>query len=251
MSSMPVPAERVGRNERELTAKNCVLLFVKYPTPGHVKVRLISRSTPYNVVHLYRYFVVDLLTTLNRSHVFLYIVHHPPSALEQFKTWLGEDYQYLAQKGTDLGERLNHAFQTAFSRGFQQVIALASDVPDLCEAVIPRAFQVLRIEDTVIGPSPDGGYYLIGFQSDSFHSAIFDDISWSTDQVFPQTYAKLQKSGRSVHVLTPWRDVDTVADLQALIQRNVNTNFRDSHTMTYLRPYQATILSEGTREGVS
>jgi rSAM/selenodomain-associated transferase 1 len=233
-----------------LTEQDCILFFVKYPASGQVKVRLKSNSIPYNVVDLYRNFVLDMLAMLKRSHICFYVVYHPSDALELFKTWLHNNLQYLSQQGNDLGERLDCAFQTAFARGHQRVIALGSDVPDLNDLVLSRAFQVLRTDDAVIGPSPDGGYYLIGFQATSFSSTFFDDISWSSDIVFSQTCAKLRKIGRSVQVLTPWRDVDTVIDLQALIQRNEKTDFRCSHTMTYLRPYQRALLAYRTREGV-
>ena len=188
---------------------------------------------------------------LNHSSVFFYVVYHPSGALEQFRTWLGYDCHYLSQKGNELGERLRFAFQTLFSEGFRQVIALASDVPDLCVSVITRAFQVLRTSDAIVGPSPDGGYYLIGFQASSFSSTIFDDISWSSDKVLPQTCAKLQTLGRSFQLLSPWRDVDKVTDLRALVRRNLNTDFRFSHTMTYLRPYYVSLLSERTRGRVT
>jgi rSAM/selenodomain-associated transferase 1 len=187
---------------------------------------------------------------LNRSRVFFYIVYHPPDALEQFKNWLGNNYHYLFQKGNNLGERLKFAFQKAFSKGFEQVIALASDVPDLNVSVIKKAFHALQTVEAVIGPSPDGGYYLIGFQSTSFHSTIFDGISWSSDKVFSQTYTKFNNLGLDVKFLTPWRDVDTVTDLKTLIKRNENKYFTSSYTMAYLRPYYSYLNNERICEDV-
>jgi rSAM/selenodomain-associated transferase 1 len=231
-----------------LIEKNCVLFFVKYPAPGQVKVRLKSETIPYNVVELYRNFVLDMLLMLQRSRLRFYVVYHPSDALDQFRTWLPDKLQYLLQQGKDLGERLEWAFQFAFSRGYQRVIALGSDIPDLSSSILNRAFEALRTNDAVIGSSPDGGYYLIGFQATSFSSTVFTDIPWSSDTVFSQTCAKLRKIGRNVHFLPPWSDVDTVIDLQTLLRRNLTTGFRCSHTMTYLRPYQAALLAYQSRE---
>jgi len=213
-------------------------------------MRLISKAIPYNVVDLYRNFILDMLSMLNRSRVFFYIVYHPPDTLEQFRNFLGNNYHYLSQKGNNLGERLKSAFQKAYSKGFKKVIALASDVPDLNVSVIKKAFHFLQTAEAVIGPSPDGGYYIIGFQSTSFQPTLFDEIPWSSDRVFPQTYAKLNNLGLDTKLLTPWRDVDTVTDLQALIKRNENTFFTSSHTLEYLRPYYSCLCSERTSKDV-
>lgn len=237
------------KERRLLAEKNCVLFFVKYPAPGQVKVRLKSQTIPYSVVDLYRNFVLDLLSMLQRSSLCYYVVYHPSDALDQFRTWLHDELQYFPQQGKDLGERLDCAFQTAFARGHQRVIALGSDIPDLSSSILKGACEALRTDDVVIGSSPDGGYYLIGFQATSFSSTVFTGIRWSSDTVFSQTCAKLRKIGRSVHFLPPWRDVDTVIDLQALLQRNQTTGFQRSHTMTYLRPYQAALLAYQSREG--
>jgi glycosyltransferase A (GT-A) superfamily protein (DUF2064 family) len=86
----------------------------------------------------------------------------------------------------------------------------------------------------VIGPSSDGGYYLIGFSKAHFLPDIFDGISWSTEYVFQQTIDVLKGHSTDVHILPQWFDVDTPADLRELIERNRNTAFNKSKTFTYL-----------------
>jgi glycosyltransferase A (GT-A) superfamily protein (DUF2064 family) len=111
---------------------------------------------------------------------------------------------------------------------------MASDSPDLPEIVLLEAYRKLKIHDVVIGPTIDGGYYLIGFKNTSFLPEIFEDIRWSTSVVFKQTIEKLNKLGYNFHVLPLWMDVDTIKDLKDLVKRGMNTDFRHSNTMNLI-----------------
>jgi rSAM/selenodomain-associated transferase 1 len=217
-----------------LITKVCVLLFVKYPVKGIVKVRLTSHIEPEMVVELYRNFVLDLLSMLTQSGISFLVVYDPEDSLQRFERWLGTNYEYIPQIGCNLGERLKHGFVEAFSREFQCVLALASDIPDLPVDVLLKACEALETEDVVIGPSPDGGYYLIGFQRTTFLSKTFEGITWSSDKVLNETISQLKMAGRSVRFLPLWSDVDTYEDLQALIRRGTKTDFCSSNTMKYL-----------------
>ena len=86
----------------------------------------------------------------------------------------------------------------------------------------------------VIGPSFDGGYYLIGFRHDTFLPEAFDGICWSTETVFSETLTIVKNAGRRLYILPRWNDIDTCNDLEDLIERNQNTDFRRSMTFSYL-----------------
>jgi len=111
---------------------------------------------------------------------------------------------------------------------------MGSDSPDLPEEVIIEAREALEIHDAVIGPSLDGGYYLIGFKSNAFLPKAFEGITWSTDAVFRETMARLKEAVRDVFILPPWNDVDTFDDLIGLCKSIRNPNFSSSETMKYL-----------------
>ena len=115
---------------------------------------------------------------------------------------------------------------------------MASDCPDLPEEILLEANSALENHDAVIGPSTDGGYYLIGFQRTTFSSKAFEGIAWSTASVFKETIEKLKHERRTIQVLPEWSDVDTFEDLKALATRSGNSIFGSSSTMKYLNDHQ-------------
>ncbi|MCJ7698085.1 MAG: TIGR04282 family arsenosugar biosynthesis glycosyltransferase [Thermoplasmata archaeon] len=213
----------------------CVLCFVKYPEKGQVKLRLAADLDKDIVVELYRNFVLDTLSTLKKLDVQLRICFSPLNAQKKFREWLGSSYSYVPQEGNDLGERMKNGFCYPFTEGFRRVILVGSDSPDLPGDFLRNAIVELQTHDIVLGPSSDGGYYLIGFRDDTFLPSMFDGISWSSSTVFQETIAKVKNAGRSLSLLPAWSDVDSISDLKNLVRRNRNTPFKSSHTISYLR----------------
>ena len=168
-------------------SKNSILFFVKYPMAGRVKTRLAEQIGHDATMALYRNFITDILTTLKDLDVNLRIVFDPPDSKEQFQHWLGKNYSYIPQTDQDLGQRMKNTFLQTFSEGFKSVIVIGSDSPDLPKEYLELAFTALDKSDVVIGPSSDGGYYLIGFTMDSFLPETFDQINWSSNTVFEWT----------------------------------------------------------------
>jgi glycosyltransferase A (GT-A) superfamily protein (DUF2064 family) len=110
---------------------------------------------------------------------------------------------------------------------------VGSDSPDLADTIINDAFELIDC-DAVIGPAFDGGYYLIGFKRSTFLPEIFEGIPWSTDIVFESTIEILEKYNYKIHVLPEWRDIDRLNDLAALVDRNRETEFANSRTMSFI-----------------
>jgi uncharacterized protein len=212
----------------------CILLFVKFPGEGDVKTRLSKESVPGFVETLYRNFVLDLLETLKTGKWPIIINYHPPESGNAISKWLGENYLYAPQNGSDLGERMKNAFKEAFAAGFSKAVIIGSDMPDLELSVLSEAFSALDSDDAVLGPAMDGGYYLIGFRQTCFLPKAFESISWGTDSVFRDTVKILEKRRCSVNMLPDLRDVDTIDDLRALFYRNRNSAFAESRTMKYI-----------------
>ncbi len=216
-------------------SENCVLFFVKHPAYGRVKSRLAEQIGQDAATDLYKSFVSDILTTLHAISVNFKIVFYPPVAEKKFQQWLGEGYSYVRQTGKDLGQRMENAFLQAFSDGFNNVILIGSDIPDLPTEYLQLGFKALETNDVVLGPSSDGGYYLIGFTKEAFLPDVFEGITWSSADVFEQTLNILKNHEQRVYLLPQWHDVDTLTDLRSLVRRNRNTAFQKSATICYLK----------------
>ncbi len=198
----------------------CVIVFVKNPVPGQVKTRLTPYLSPEQAASLYQAFLVDwcsALSTISTTH--RVIAYTPPEGLNALQTLIGEDPVYIPQVGASLGERLIAAARWACDQDYAKFLFVGSDSPTLPIQYVERALDLLESRDIVIGPSVDGGYYLIGF---SKHGAslsiptIFEEIAWSTEVVFRQTLKKLQEINVQLGLLLPWYDVDTPTGLQLL-----------------------------------
>lgn len=215
--------------------ENCVLFFVKDPASGKVKSRLAEYIGQNAATDLYKSFVADILATLHAISVNFKIVFYPPDAENKIQQWLGEEYSYSPQVGKDLGQRMKNAFLQAFSDGFDKFVLIGSDIPDLPADYLELGFKALETNDIVLGPSSDGGYYLIGFAKEAFLPDVFEGITWSSADVFEQTLDILKKHKQRVYLLPQWHDVDTLTDLKSLVRRNRNTAFQKSTTICYLK----------------
>ena len=157
--------------------------------------------------------------------------------MDGFRKWLGNSYIYLPQRGDDIGERLKNSFIEVFSQDVGGTIVIGSDIPDLSERIVNEGLVALNSHDAVIGPSPDGGYYLIGFRRDTFMPEVFEGITWGSEAVFEQSIGKFFERDIDLKVLESWPDVDVYEDLVDLFERNVKTSFYSSRTMEFLRQH--------------
>jgi rSAM/selenodomain-associated transferase 1 len=191
-----------------------LLFFIKNPEKGRVKTRLASAVGDEVAVKLYRRFLLEMLSTLNQGTFLFYLCFYPENSLSNLKRWLGDNYLYMPQKGEDLGERMKNGFIDAFAMNFKRAVLIGSDIPDLPLEYIEEAFASLIEKDVVIGPTFDGGYYLIGVKDKVFFPKIFEGIPWSTDKVLEKTMKVMKQEGLTVHTLQLLRDIDTIDDLR-------------------------------------
>lgn len=217
--------------------RNGLLFFVKYPKKGTVKSRLSDIIDDKIVLTLYKKFVEDILDMLKKTDYSVIICFYPKDSINNFKKWLGNDYIYIPQTGNNLGERLKNCFIKGFDLGYNKLTVIGSDSPDLPLNIILESFKNLNNNDSVIGPCRDGGYYLIGFNENSFLPEVFDKIPWSTSEVFKKSINILNKSNYRVHILPRWYDIDTTDDLLYLYNKNQNSNFKHSKTIAFLSDF--------------
>ena len=200
--------------------KICVIVFAKNPVPNQVKTRLVPTLSPEQAATLYTAFLTDWCETLaTLSGVDLIIAHTPPEGASDLQALIGDDAIYIPQMGTGLGERLTSATQWAIEHGYTKILLVGSDSPTLPISYISQALTLLDSRDIAIGPSTDGGYYLIGFSAANVAMIVpfvFEDIAWSTADVFKQTLARIRSVKATTGLLPPWYDIDTAEDLAFL-----------------------------------
>ncbi len=191
-----------------------LILFAKAPFPGKVKTRMQPHLSPEQALMLYRAMGEDLVAQLGDSPHYDFCVYYAPSeSREAVASWLGTSLALCPQRAGNLGERMAAAFQESLQH-YQRVVIIGCDLPTLTEQEVRNAFGALEDADLVLGPTEDGGYYLIGLKQ--YHPVVFEDIHWSSEAVLAQTLERARQAGLTVHLLPKQRDLDTYADLQAL-----------------------------------
>jgi rSAM/selenodomain-associated transferase 1 len=224
-------------------------MCVKLPERGKVKSRLAASVGEDIAADLYRCFVKDIIEMLRGSEHPFTIYFHPPDSKKSIVQWLGDTCKLLPQTGDDLGQRMKNAFCEVFSQGIGSAILIGSDSPDLSIAIIDKALSSLSGHDAVVGPSYDGGYYLIGFRADTFLPDVFDGIPWSTPDVFLKTMEIFARKGFLVDILPQWRDIDTLDDLKTLYIENRYTPFACSATMRYVENNKSVLQCPDDSQG--
>ena len=191
-------------------------IVAKAPRAGDVKTRLCPPLSHVEAAALSAAFLEDTVDLVRGCSGARGAFVFTPADREPYFAGLAPEFLRVAQQGPDLGARLQHAFAALFATGATAVIALGADTPTLPIAAIAEALRRLADEqvDVVLGPSDDGGYYLIGLRCPQ--PSLFESIAWSTPAVCAQTMAAASAAGLTVAVLPAWFDVDTAADLERL-----------------------------------
>jgi uncharacterized protein len=198
-------------------ARSAVAIMAKAPQSGQVKTRLCPPLSYREAAELYRCFLLDKIaqvSTLQRAAPV--VSYSPDDSRPLFEDLTPPHFMLIPQHGDDLGARLLFTFDRLFRQGFTQVIVIDSDTPTLPIAYLEQALMLIaeRVNDVVLGPTEDGGYYLIGLRQS--HRELFEQMPWSTSQVFPETRRRSEQYGLTVACTEYWYDVDTPEDLSRL-----------------------------------
>jgi rSAM/selenodomain-associated transferase 1 len=198
---------------------NCLVIVAKEPVEGHCKTRLAKTIGHSAATALYESFLLDIRDRLVRDiqdYCDIVVAYTPDSDPKFFESYCPNGWKYVPQRGADLGDRLHHVIGDALELGYERVVVMSSDSPDLPNEYIYSAFNRLSDHDAVLGPCEDGGYYLIGVRRLLPH--LFQNIAWSTEVVAEQTIARAKECGAMLTMLPVWYDVDGEQDLQRLIR---------------------------------
>ena len=193
-----------------------VAIMARQPVPGAVKTRLRPVLSDDDIAALYDRFLRDRISQVRSLHGAVPAIAYTPSESRPFFTGVAPDFLLLPQVGDGLSMRLTRLFQQLLDMGHAGVIATDSDSPTLPTAHLQRALDGLAASDAdvVLGPSDDGGYYLIGLRR--VYPGLFDGMPWSTPQVYDETLRRAARLGLRVTSLPGWYDVDTAAEFGRL-----------------------------------
>lgn len=196
-------------------------IMCKAPASGASKTRLCPPLSPLEAVQLSRCFIADVASAVGSVPANVrtrgFAVFTPAKEEQAFEGLLPQGFGMLAQRGTDLGERLLHATKDFLADGFDGACLINSDSPTLPVSLLAQTADELRRpgDRMVLGPAIDGGYYLIGLKRP--HGSLFQGVAWSTSQVLSHTLARAAAMRLPVTVLPTWYDIDAAASLQLLL----------------------------------
>ena len=193
--------------------------MTKVPVPGKVKTRLSPPLTPEQAAELNICFLRDISMSIVRASetspargVAVY-TGGPPN---EYRKILPNEFLFVPQRGDDFGERLIFATEDLFAAGFASVCLINSDSPTVpAQNFAEAANELAKPGDRVVlGPSNDGGYYLIGIKQ--MHRRLFEEIDWSTERVAQQTRERAAELGLEIHELSVGNGIDDRAALLEL-----------------------------------
>ena len=208
------------------------MVFARWPRAGAVKSRLSPALPASLACALYEDMLRDVLqagrtATVDERWVYFSDAPEPPPSYEP-----AAGYRPSAQRGADLGERLERAMEERLGAG-ERLVVIGGDAPELSGATISAAFAALETHDVSLGPTPDGGYYLLGLRRRA--PEILRGIPWGTDRVLARTLERAEERHLRVATLEPLEDVDTPADLVRLLIRCHEHPLACPHTTAGLR----------------
>ncbi|HEY7309218.1 MAG TPA: TIGR04282 family arsenosugar biosynthesis glycosyltransferase [Gemmataceae bacterium] len=194
-----------------------ILVFAKYPEPGRVKTRLEAVAGREQAATLYRCWIGEVFSALQPLRGLAHLVccfDGAPRA--SFAEWEHFVDDWWPQSPGDLGERLAAGFQLVLAGGGTGV-AIGTDCLELDAALVGQAFDLLEDRDVVFGPTPDGGYYLVGMSAD--RRGVFASVRWSCPETLEDHLARCREQGWSYGLLSARHDIDTWEDWLAYLKR--------------------------------
>ena len=191
-----------------------LIVFAKVPVPGQVKTRLVPPLTREEAAGLYAAMLGDALAAYAALGVAVRLYLAPSNAALPAEL-VPPGVTCHTQQGDGLGARMRRAFLETFLAGHQQAVIIGTDHPTLPVAFVETAFGALaRAPGIAIGPSDDGGYYLLGMNS--FYPQLFEGMTYSHADVFAHTLARAAQTDAALTILPAWYDVDDAATLARL-----------------------------------
>lgn len=187
-------------------SESLLIVFVKNPVLGKVKTRLAKAIGKKKALAVYEKLLSITFNELSELKTIKRVYFS--SKIDQ--KW--QKKNNFIQKGIDLGEKMQNAFKQGVHDGFEKVVLIGSDLPDISAQIIEQGFDALNKNEVVFGPAEDGGYYLVGMTKK--HFCIFQHKIWSSDNLLEKTLDELKQKNIGFSLLKTLNDIDTVEDLE-------------------------------------
>ena len=209
--------------------KNALIIFVRNPELGKVKTRIAQTAGNEMALSIYKELLQHTRSVVKELACDKFVFY--ADYISENDLWIDDIFEKRLQFGNDLGQRMMNAFELLFSEGYDSVCIIGSDCISLAKRDIEAAFSILSKHDLVIGPSTDGGYYLLGMNK--LHRLFFEDKIWSTDAVLPVTINNANQLYLTYEMLQTLSDIDTEEDWK-------NARKDLLHLLNYLLDYLQT-----------
>lgn len=197
------------------TLKQALIIFARNPVPGKVKTRLAATMGHDKALSIYQLLLEHTVQITQQLPCDRYVFY--ADSILKNDIWSDDLYLKKNQEGKDLGQRMLHAFDTLFQQGYQKIIIIGTDCFELSFSILLDAFTALDEKEVVIGPSEDGGYYLLGMRQ--FFPFLFEEKAWSTDSVYSSTVQQLAIQNIRYEILPILNDIDTEDDWKQYLQQ--------------------------------
>lgn len=220
--------------------KQALILFTRVPQPGKTKTRLLGLLTAEACADAHAAFLQDQAEACrDPARWELLIFYGGEGPVPVLRQLLPEQDRFFPQEGSGIGEKMDRAIRRTLAMGYERCVLVGTDLPELSRERIGEAFSMLRRKDIVLGPTPDGGYYLIGTGKPC--PELFEGQRYGGSTVLESTEAAARMAGLQTGRLPELCDVDEPEDLRALADRLAGQPVEICpHTRTFLRR-----LSEG------
>jgi len=198
-----------------------IILFTKYPIAGKSKTRLIPALGSQGAAQLQQqmtYAVTSKLKQFSTKNCCSLEIHYEGGNTKIMQEWLGTSLVFKKQSQGDLGQRMASAIAIHLGK-HQAIVLVGSDCPDIDATILDNAFSALKNHTVVLGPTFDGGYYLVGVQGTLAKESLcflFSGIEWGEERVLSQSLSRVKKLNLSYHLLKKLHDIDTPEDLKHL-----------------------------------
>lgn len=191
--------------------ERAIIIFVRNPEAGKVKTRLAATVGNEAALFIYKKLLTHTLEITETMAADKFIFYADEVATNDI--WQRPGFFKSKQASGDLGHRMCSAFIEVLSKGYHSVCIIGSDCYELSTVIIEQAFDLLRVNDVVIGPAKDGGYYLLGMKE--LYPKLFEEKIWSTGTVYDDTVSTIHQSGLAYKSLETLTDIDEEKDLPA------------------------------------
>ena len=207
--------------------KNAIICFTRVPKAGQTKTRLMGLLTGEQCALLHWAFLRDLARVYENLEADLFVFHTPDPDWESLKDVFPMAKGFYPQEGGGLGAKMDNALNAVLALGYDAAVLTGADLPAMTADHIRSGFDALRSDDVTLGPTADGGYYLVGVKAPAPY--LFENQTYGAGSVFDNARSAAAAAGKSFCPALPCDDVDTPEDLRALRLSP------DSHTAQYLR----------------